>query len=119
MREIYPQALDAGVPAWLFWDISLGDILAAINVAGRREQRKAEEIKAELRGQAAMVYKLATLVSIGFNDPKKFPSRERAFPGLFEDEESGEAAAPQWQRQQAAMTAWVAAYNDKVKARKE
>lgn len=36
---------------------------------------------------AWLIYTGASLTAIGFNDPKKFPSLEDAFPSLFEKKE--------------------------------
>ena len=46
-----------------------------------------EKQKDFLRAIAWLIYTGASLTAIGFNDPKRFPSLEEAFPSLFEKKE--------------------------------
>lgn len=47
----------------------------------------AEKQKDFYRMLAWLVYNGASLAAVGFNDPKRFPSLEEAFPSLFEQKE--------------------------------
>lgn len=47
----------------------------------------AEKQKDFYRTLAWLVYNGASLAAVGFNDPKRFPTLEEAFPSLFEQKE--------------------------------
>ena len=113
------MALKMGIPADRFWDMSLREILDEVDAATRREQRRQQELLEELRAQAGLLYRAAQLVAIATWNGKRYPSFEKAFPGLAGAKEDGETPVPQWKRQQAGMAAWVQAYNTKVRKRKE
>ena len=69
--------------AVFYWDMTYGEIIAAIEGSQRR-------FKAEAQMQAGLIYRLGSLVGIAVNDPKKYPRTiSKAFPGLFDgvDEE--------------------------------
>lgn len=42
---------------------------------------------AQLRNLAAMLYNCASLIAVGFHDPKHFPTLEETFPQLFDRQE--------------------------------
>ena len=46
-----------------------------------------EKQKDFYRTLAWLVYNGASLAAVGFNDPKRFPTLEEAFPSLFEQKE--------------------------------
>lgn len=98
--------------------MSLAEIVAAIKSHARREKLRGDEYMAEARQLASLLYRHANLVAVATWEGRKYPSLERAFPGLFKTEENEEAPVPRWKRQQAGMAAWVAAYNARIAQRK-
>lgn len=48
---------------------------------------KQEQLTEFVRLMAWLLHVNAALTAVGFNDPKRFPSLEDAFPGLFEPQE--------------------------------
>lgn len=46
--------------------------------------------------QAVLAYKLASLVGVAVNDPKKYPDLKKAFPGVFDSLETAPKQQP-WQ----------------------
>ena len=48
---------------------------------------KQEQLTEFIRLMAWLLHVNAALTAVGFNDPKRFPSLEDAFPGLFEPQE--------------------------------
>jgi hypothetical protein len=65
---------------------------------------------------AGLLYQTAQLISVMTWDPKKAPTIEKAFPGLFDREEE---EVPLWKRQQAGMAAYAAAFNARLKAKQK
>lgn len=63
-----------------FPGLTADDIAAVVEV-------QAEKQKDFYRTLAWLVYNGASLAAVGFNDPKRFPSLEEAFPSLFEQKE--------------------------------
>ena len=57
---------------------------------------------------AWLIYTGASLVTVGFNDPKKFPSIEEAFPTLYEKKEQQD-----WWIMKQRVEAYAKAKNEK------
>lgn len=47
-----------------------------------------EAYRERTRDQAVMSYRTAWLIGFAVNDPRKYPSLEKAFPGMFPEQES-------------------------------
>ena len=73
-------ALSAGIP----WRDIGGMTAEEISVAAQVKQERYTEFSRLL---AWLVYNGAALAGVAFNDPKRFPSIEDAFPTLFEKKE--------------------------------
>lgn len=85
------MAMENGVDAVSYWDMTYAEIMAAIE----GNQRKT---KLEMQIQASMIHQLGSLVGIAFNDPKKYPSSAKeVFPSLFEEEIEEEPKQQDWQ----------------------
>ncbi|MFZ2538556.1 MAG: hypothetical protein WAX04_06600 [Oscillospiraceae bacterium] len=69
----------SGVSIKDFWDLTPKDIMMATEA----QQEKQQEL---IKTLAWLVYNGAALVSIGYNNPKKFPDIHTAFPSLFQEE---------------------------------
>lgn len=72
---MYPQAVEAGIPATEYWSMTLEEIM--IQVSANRKNKENE-----LREKAMFDYSQQRLAVFAFNDPKKFPSFEEAYPFL-------------------------------------
>ena len=70
----------AGVPLSDSTFLTPGDIEEMVDI-------QTEKQKDFYRMLAWIIYTGASLTAVGFNNPKKFPSIEAAFPTLFEREE--------------------------------
>lgn len=70
-------------------------------------QMAQEEKLESYRVLAAFLYTAASLISIGINDPQKFPAKEEAFPGLFEEQ----AAQQDWRVMKARVEEYARAKN--------
>ncbi|RKD22456.1 hypothetical protein SAMN02745883_00690 [Caminicella sporogenes DSM 14501] len=78
-EKLYPIAVENGVDAVFYWDMTYGEIITAIE----GNQRK---VKQDIQVQASLVYKLGDLLRFAFNEPNKYPTLQEAFPKLFDDE---------------------------------
>lgn len=79
--------------AVLFWDMTYGEIMAAIEGYQKR-------FKSDLQMQAIFTYKLGELIGIAVNDPKKYPGNvKEAFKKtrIFDDIEEGTSKQQNWQ----------------------
>lgn len=82
--------------------------------AGEAEQTITARNKATLeqaRTQAAVAWKLANLIAVAYHDPKKFPGKEEAFPGLFRDDTVQEPKQTDWRLLEVRMAAYAQAKN--------
>ncbi|WFA10329.1 hypothetical protein [Tissierella sp. Yu-01] len=77
--------------AVLFWDMTYGEVIAAIEGYQRR-------FKAKLQTQAMFTYKLGELIGIAVNDPKKYPQNTKeAFKQMGIFDEDKEPIKQDWQ----------------------
>jgi hypothetical protein len=72
---MYPQAVETGIPAKDYWNMSFDEILVQVSSNHKRRQE-------ELREKALFDYSQQRLAIFAFNDPKKFPKFEDAYPFL-------------------------------------
>lgn len=109
--ELYPVALECGVDAVFYWDMTFKEITAAIKA-------KQKINKNELKQQAELLHSIATLVGIAVNAPKKFPPFNKAFPRLCEPEEEIAQSQTPVQQPWEVMKARVNAYAAEAERRK-
>lgn len=109
---MYDDALLVGIRPAEFWELSYGEIAAAIRAFNRREERRAKERRADFAYQSSIAYRQSALIAKMVLEPKKAPKLEEVFPECrAEGEEAQEPAEHLWRRQQAGMAAYVAAFN--------
>lgn len=96
--DMYPLAVQNGIPSDEYWGLTLEEIL--IQVEANQKIREAD-----VKQQAHMDYRMAQLVTFAFNDPEKLPKFELAYP--FANDEQGlspeEKALVEMQKEQALM----------------
>ena len=103
------MALFVGISPLQFGDMTIGQVSDMLDAYNRRQEVQAKEAEARLKEAVLLLHWHAELCAYAFNDPKKMPSIEKRFPGLFGPTED----APEWKRQQAGFAAWVNAYNNR------
>lgn len=70
---MYPMAVEAGIPATDYWSMSFDEIMIQVLANRKREQKRLKE-------KAIFDYAQQRLSIFSFNDPKKFPKFEEAYP---------------------------------------
>lgn len=75
LEYMYPQAVEAGIPATEYWQMTLEEIMIQISANKKIKEN-------ELRERAMFDYSQQRLAVFAFNDPKKFPKFEEAYPFL-------------------------------------
>jgi len=68
---------------------------------------------------ASLLYCTSALISVMVWEPKKAPTRDKAFPGLFADDAPQEDSELTWKRQQAGMAAYADAFNAAFRKRQQ
>lgn len=116
LRDVYEDAIYAGIRPAEFGELSYGEIKAFIRAYNRREQSRAEEQRLKQKSFVSIAYRTAALIGIFTWEPKRAPTLEKAFPEWFTDEQP---TVPLWKQQQAGMAAYVAAYNQTVRAKQK
>lgn len=94
---MYPQAVEAGISAVDYWQMTLEEIM--IQVAANKKNKENE-----LREQALFDYSQQRLAVFAFNDPKKFPKFEEAYPFLNQIKEAVEEQKTEEQLKQEEMS---------------
>lgn len=111
---MYPVALEAGVDAFVFWDMTFGELDEAIKAYSRKQER-------EHKYKAIFDYKLASLVGRNiaamFDKSNKIPRIYEVYEGFEEvkQEEERLEAEQVWK----AIKARMESYNENWKASKE
>ncbi|KAJ76043.1 prophage protein [Enterococcus faecalis AZ19] len=72
---MYPQAVEAGIPASEYWLMTFDELMVQIQANKVRKEN-------ELKEKAMFDYSQQKLAVYAFNDPKKFPKFEEAYPFL-------------------------------------
>lgn len=85
LEHMYPQAVEAGIPATEYWGMTLEEIMIQVQA-----NKKVKEN--ELKEKAMFDYSQQRLAVFAFNDPKKFPKFEDAYPFLKQIEQAVEEA---------------------------
>lgn len=79
LSVLFRHAVWSGVPLKDFEGLPVPMILEASRIQQEKERETWKTF-------AMMIYNLASLITVGFHDPKHFPAIEEAFPQLFEAE---------------------------------
>lgn len=73
-----------------YWDMTYGEIVAAIDAFSERQKLEQDRIKADMQVQAVVAYRQANLIGAVvakvLGDKHKLPSLSDAFPGVFPEE---------------------------------
>lgn len=93
---MYPQAVEAGIPSTEYWGMTLEEIMIQVQA-----NKKVKEN--ELKERAMFDYSQQRLAVFAFNDPKKFPKFEEAYPFLKQIEQAVEEAKNEEESKQEAM----------------
>lgn len=88
LEHMYPLAVEAGIPATEYWGMTLEEIMIQIQANKKIKQN-------ELKEKAMLDYSQQRLAIFAFNDPKKFPKFEEAYPFIKEIEQAVEDAKSQ------------------------
>lgn len=93
---MYPQAVEAGIPATEYWGMTLEEIMIQVQANKNVKEN-------ELKEKAMFDYSQQRLAVFAFNDPKKFPKFEDAYPFLKQIEQAVEEAKTEEESKQDAM----------------
>lgn len=96
LEHMYPKAVEAGIPATEYWGMTLEEIMIQVQA-----NKKVKEN--ELKEKAMFDYSQQRLAVFAFNDPKKFPKFEDAYPFLKQIEQAVEEAKTEDESKQDAM----------------
>lgn len=111
------MACACGVDPVRFWDMTYGEIKAAIDGYNERIKLEQEKIKADMQVQAIVAYHQAQLIGAVvaqvLGDKHKLPSLGEAFPGIF-PEETIRPRQQDWR----VMKARIAAYGEAWKRKR-
>lgn len=96
--ELRQPAIDAGIPATEYDDMTYLQIVAQIR-ANRKQHSE------QLKEQAVMDHRQATLMAFALNDPQHMPSLQKAYPFIQQIDAQVESkpAQPAWQNDQAML----------------
>lgn len=94
LKYMYPQAVEAGIPATEYWGMTLEEIMIQVQANKNVKEN-------ELKEKAMFDYSQQRLAVFAFNDPKKFPKFEDAYPFLKEIEQAVEEAKTEESKQDA------------------
>lgn len=96
LEYMYPQAVEAGIPSTEYWGMTLEEIMIQVQA-----NKKVKEN--ELKERAMFDYSQQRLAVFAFNDPKKFPKFEEAYPFLKQIEQAVEEVKNEEESKQEAM----------------
>jgi len=88
LEHMYPLAVVAGIPVTEYWGMTLEEIMIQIQANKKIKQN-------ELKEKAMLDYSQQRLAIFAFNDPKKFPKFEEAYPFIKEIEKAVDDAKSQ------------------------
>ncbi|PWG00954.1 hypothetical protein [Levilactobacillus bambusae] len=96
LRDLYPLAVNAGIPATEYWDMTLDEI--TIQSAAIKKQHQDA-----LKERAVMDHRLSQLLAFAFNEPNKMPSVDKMYGFLNDATTKKEIAepTPEWKKDQA------------------
>ncbi|WP_369118255.1 hypothetical protein [Enterococcus thailandicus] len=96
LEYMYPQAVEAGIPSTEYWGMTLEEIMIQVQANKKIKEN-------ELKERAMFDYSQQRLAVFAFNDPKKFPKFEEAYPFLKQIEQAVEEAKSEEESKQEAM----------------
>lgn len=96
LEFMYPQAVESGIPATDYWGMTLEEIMIQVQANKKIKEN-------ELKEKALFDYSQQRLAVFAFNDPKKFPKFEDAYPFLKQIEKAVEEAKTEEETKQEAM----------------
>ncbi|WP_270345810.1 hypothetical protein [Enterococcus thailandicus] len=96
LEYMYPQAVEAGIPSTAYWGMTLEEIMIQVQANKKIKEN-------ELKERAMFDYSQQRLAVFAFNDPKKFPKFEEAYPFLKQIEQAVEEAKSEEESKQEAM----------------
>lgn len=96
LEYMYPQAVEAGIPATDYWGMTLEEIMIQVQANKKIKEN-------ELKEKAMFDYSQQRLAIFAFNDPKKFPKFEEAYPFLKQIEQAVEQAKSEEEIKQEAI----------------
>lgn len=96
LEYMYPQAVEAGIPSTAYWGMTLEEIMIQVQANKKIKEN-------ELKERAMFDYSQQRLAVFAFNDPKKFPKFEDAYPFLKRIEQAVEEAKSEEESKQEAM----------------
>ncbi|MDK4352672.1 hypothetical protein M4I17_09705 [Enterococcus thailandicus] len=96
LEYMYPQAVEAGIPSTEYWGMTLEEIMIQVQANKKIKEN-------ELKERAMFDYSQQRLAVFAFNDPKKFPKFEEAYPFLKQIEQAVEEAKTEEESKQEAM----------------
>jgi hypothetical protein len=109
-EKLYPIACECGADPVAYWDMTYGEIMAAIHAYEKRLKFEAEKMEGETRIRAAIAYRQADLtsrmVAQAFGSNSKLPTIYEAFPGIFPEE--SKPKQQNWQLMKARVEAYAA-----------
>lgn len=108
-EKLYPIAIQSGVDAVFYWEMTYAEILAAIKGSAKRQE-------VELQHQSIIAYHQANLishlVSISLGSKQSHPELHEAFPGIFPElekrAEMQKVKQQNWQIMKARIDAYAA-----------
>lgn len=95
LDDMYPLAVQAGIDADRYWDMTLEEVTVQ---AEANRQRHMDAIKE----RAVMDHKLSELMAFAVNDPNKMPSVDKMYGFDIEAEQSStpQEPIPDWKKDQ-------------------
>lgn len=96
LEFMYPQAVESGILATDYWGMTLEEIMIQVQANKKIKEN-------ELQEKALFDYSQQRLAVFAFNDPKKFPKFEDAYPFLKQIEQAVEEAKTEEETKKEAM----------------
>lgn len=99
---MYPKAVEMGIPATEYWNMTLDEIIVQVEANKKMMERERKE-------RAMFDYVSQRLASFAFNDPSKMPKFDEAY-GFLEPNETNQKAEeiPDWKKEQILMQQQIA-----------
>lgn len=110
-KQMLPIALQCGIGAREYWELTYGEIVDTIEAYNAIEKRRTQE-------SAALVHQLANLVGISVSrlvdKDAKYPELHEAYPTLFEVPEPQKPVQQDWRIAKERLMRYAQAHNKKV-----
>lgn len=115
LYELYPDALDCGVPVEMFWDLSLAEIS---DIMGSFKRRRENQLKQDLINGFAFAQHTAELIGQYISEENQVHQLWDYFPELFAKEKKQHEAA-EYEQQLETAKENRRAYAAELKRRRE